>query len=164
MRGLRPYLALEGLQELVLIGTGELYLSLAGVDLGHFVLDEEIVYAEFFAFGEGVDAGQNAAVFVEVSRLELAYLPLDHSCEDLLYLFSELFGLALPALRGVETTDPKHKPSGCAIEIENSLDSISISDLGHLGQEGLIIQRKLRRILNLHQSIILLSGHWLKLR
>lgn len=129
MRCLRPYLTLEGLQELILIGTGELYLCLAGVDLGHLVLDEEIVYAELFAFGEGVDAGQDAAVFVEVSRLELAYLPLDHCREDFLYLFSEFFGLALPALRGVETTDPKHKSSGCAIQIENSLDGISISNL-----------------------------------
>lgn len=150
MRGLRPYLALEGLQELVLIGTGELYLCFARVDLRHLVLDEEIVYAEFFAFGEGVDAGQDTAVFVEVSRLKLAHLAFDHGSEDFLDLFAEFFGLALAALGGIETTDSKHKSSCCSIQIQNSLDGISISNLGHLRQEGLIIKRKLRRILNLH--------------
>lgn len=117
MRGLRPYLALEGLQELVLVGTSELYLSLAGVDLRHFVLDEEIVYAELLAFGEGVDAGQDAAVFIEVSRLKFADLAFDHGGEDFLDLFAEFFGLALAALGGVETTDSKHKSRRCSIQV-----------------------------------------------
>lgn len=163
MRGLRPDLALEGLQELVFIGTGELYLRLSAVDLGHFVLDEEVVDAELLAFGKGVDAGEYAAVFIEVSGLELANLAFDQAGEHLLHLFAELFRLALAALRGVQTAHPKVESSGCSVEIKDGLDGVSICHLAHLRKEGLVIQRKLRRVLCLYQPIILLCGHWLQL-
>lgn len=57
MSRLWPYLALECLEELLLIRAGELYLGLSVVNLSHFMLNEKIVDAELFALGEGIDAG-----------------------------------------------------------------------------------------------------------
>ena len=127
------------------------------------MLDEEVVDAEFLPFGEGVDAGEDAAVLVEVSRLQLADLALDHAHQDLLYLLSELLRLALPALRSVEAAHPEDKSSRCSVQVENGLDRVSIGNLADLGEEGLIIEGELRRILGLHEFVVLLHGHGLQL-
>lgn len=164
MHRLWPHLALERLEELLLIRTGELYLGLAVVNLGHFVLDEEIVYAEFLAFGEGVDAGQDASVFIEVSSLKLADLTIDHAAQDFLDLLPEFLCLAFPALWSIESTHSEDESGRCSIQIENGFYSISISDFANLSEEGLIIERKLRRILSLHKPIVLIRCKWLKLR
>lgn len=163
MHAFGPYLRLECLHELVLIGTIELHLSLAEVCLGQFVMDEEVTDADFLPIRKSVYLGQDASVFIEVPRLYLHYFALNHPLQDLLHFLPKFLRLSLSAFRGVDSSEPEDEASGGSIKVYHCLDRVSVSHLAYLRQECLVVERKLGCIFYFQQGIVLFRSNRLQM-
>lgn len=155
--GPRPALLLE--EELFLILAGELRLRLASVLLGQVLLHQEVVDAQLLPIRVAVDPAQNASVFIEVSRLDLDYFSFNHGGDDFLDLFAELLGLPLPALGGVDAVEADDELGGVSVEPDDDLDGVAVGDFHHLGEEDLVVEGELLRVLDFEEGVVLFLAH-----
>lgn len=164
MHSLGPNLGLECFEEVVFVRARELHFRLAKVALAERIFEEEVIDADFLAFREGIHLGQDASVLVEVTCFDLHDFPLNHTGQYFLNSLAKLLRLSLAALRSVYAVDPEDKSRGSGVEEDDCLEGVAICDFGHLGEEGFIVEREIRCVLDCHKAIVLLVGERLQLR
>lgn len=115
---------------------------------GQPVVEKEIIYTKYLsALSNCVNSGQYATVLVELASFDLDYFSVDHPSNNLLDSLSEVLNRALACFRCVKPIKSERETIVLLIEPDNRLDSVSVDDLAHLGQENFVVQRELTGIL-----------------
>jgi hypothetical protein len=103
------------------------------------MLYEKIIDAQLFSFGENINSSQDTPIFIEISSLDLHYLVFNHAGYDFFHPFAKLLCLSFTALWSVNPIDAENEASWRAVEVDDSLDGITISDLADLCQKSFIV-------------------------